>query len=403
MGVDSQPEPSTSRLPGSSTQAVLDFLRIGTALDAAAPKPVEKQDNQPSVAALAALGIKVRDFGYESTLPPVTKYVRRQPQTVRHHGQPFQQNAVAGPSSAPAVRPPTSRRLKRMRQDGTEVEDLGYGFIMGVARRGPDEESRPPPRKLQRTETEAQLPQRMQASLPPRRGNALLSLEEEAALRAAAYDVFGGSQPPDSQSQPWSQSQSQGYAELYSQGYSQDMCTDGVPTPLLTPQGSLPRIGDSDSPPLVPTEPVSEQPSTSRVRSPEPISPTPARLRRPSPQGLGTGTPTPPVSPPALAPSLAPAPIAAPPVRTEPSIHPLLRTFSSLSTLSSPLSEPPPSQPQQASVVVAQPRTPTPSPPPRYQLRKRTGAAPPTPVRSTKRRARPAPRREESLTLVIQS
>ncbi|KAJ7904769.1 hypothetical protein B0H14DRAFT_2664313 [Mycena olivaceomarginata] len=385
MGADSQPEPSTSRLPGSSTQVVLDFLRIG-ALDAAAPKPVEKKDNQPSIAALAALGIKVRDFGYESTLPPVTKYVRRQPQTVRHHGQPFQQNG-----------------LKRTRQDGTEVEDLGYGFIMGVARRGPDEESRPPPRKLQRTETEAQLPQRTQASLLPRRENALLTLEEEAALRAAAYDVFGGSQPLDSQSQPWSQSQSQGYAELYSQGYSQDMCTDGVPTPLLTPQGSLPRIGDSDSPPLVPTEPVSEQPSTSRVRSPEPISPTPARLRRASPQGLGTGTPTPPVSPPALAPSLAPAPIVAPPVHTEPSIHPLLRTFSSLSTLSSPLSEPPPSQPQQASVVVAQPRTPTPSPPPRYQLRKRTGAAPATPVRSTKRRARPAPRREESLTLVIQS
>ncbi|KAJ7858022.1 hypothetical protein B0H14DRAFT_672196 [Mycena olivaceomarginata] len=331
MGVDSKLEPSTSRLPGSSTRAALDFLRI--ALDAAAPKSVEKQDDQSSVPALAALGIKARDFAYEGTLPPVTKYVRRQPQTVRHHGQPVQQNG-----------------LKRTRQDGTELEDLG-----------------PPPRKLQRTETEAQLPQRTQTSRLPRRENALLSLEEEAGLRAAAWAVCGGSQPPDSQSQPWSQSQSQEYAELYSQGHSQDMCADGVPTP----QGSLSRIGDSDSPLLVPTEPVSRQPSASGVRSPEPISPTPARLRRASPQGLGIGTPTPPVSPPTLAPSLAPTPITAPQVRTQPSIHPLLRTFSSLSTLSSPLSEPPLSQPQQVSVVVGQPPAPTPSPPPRYQLRKR--------------------------------
>ncbi|KAJ7805255.1 hypothetical protein B0H14DRAFT_2881083, partial [Mycena olivaceomarginata] len=366
-----QLEPSTSRLPGSSSRAVLDFPRIGAALDAAAPKSVEKQDYQPSVSALAALGIKVCDFAYESTLPPVTKYVRRQPQTVRHRGQPVQQNAVTGLGSAPAVRPQTSRRLKRTRQDGTELEDLGYGFIMGVARRGPDEETSPSPRKLQRIETEAQLPQRTQTSRLPRRENALLSLEEEAGLQAAAYDVCGGSQPPDSQSQLWSQSQSQGYAEMYSQGHSQDMCTDGIPTPLLTPRGSLSRIGDSDLPALVPTEPVSEQASISGVRSPEPISPTPARLRHASPQSLGIGTPMPPVSPPTHAPCLAPAPIAAPPVRTEPSIHPLQRTFSSLSTLSSPLSEPPQSQPQQASVAVGQPPALTPSPPPRYQLRKR--------------------------------
>ncbi|KAJ7821786.1 hypothetical protein B0H14DRAFT_2599034 [Mycena olivaceomarginata] len=197
------------------------------------------------------------------------------------------------------------------------------------------------------TEMEAQLPQRMQTSHLLRRENTLLRLEEEAGLWAAVYDVCGGFQPPYSQSQPWSQSQSQGYTELYSQGHSQDMCTDGVLTPLLMPQGSLLRIGDSDSPPLM-------QRSLSRS-SPRPLlctrgSPShshpPARLRHASPQGLGIGTPTPHVSPPTLTPSLTPAPIATPPVRTEPSIHPLLHTFSSLSALSSPLSEPPSSQPQ---------------------------------------------------------
>ncbi|KAJ6515637.1 hypothetical protein C8R45DRAFT_957184 [Mycena sanguinolenta] len=395
MGDNSQPEPSTSTLPPSSSAAPESRRN---AQGRPRPKYVEQIDN-PTVEFLKALGIKARDFHYEGTLPPVAPYVRPDPP----------KKAVAGPSSGTVTRQP--RKLKRTLPDGTEVEDNGYGFVMGVARTAPDDASRP--WKMLRLDAEAsQLPGGSQASLPPRREATLLSLDDEAALRAAAYEMFGGSQ---------SQSQSQGY--YYSQGNSQD--TDGIPTPIVTPNGSLVWIG---GPPLVPTEPASAVPtepnsaqgSTSSVPLALPESPTPASRRRASPlpprpqplrraspfpsqlhapqlQPLPTGAPTPPASPPA---TLAPAPLtintSAPPppapTLARIDVQPLLRTFSSLSTFSSPLSEPPLSAPRQP---------PTPSPPPRYQLRKRSGATASS-ARTPKRR-RPAPRREESLTLVIQS
>ncbi|KAJ7682553.1 hypothetical protein DFH06DRAFT_297779 [Mycena polygramma] len=394
MGVNSQPEPSTSRLPPSSTSAVLDFLRIGAALEAAAPPPREKRDDQPSVEALAALRIRVRDFAYESVLPPIAPWVRpkRPPPKQIQPGPRNFENAVAGPSTAPAAHP---RQLKRTRRDGTEESDHGYGFVMGVARAGPEDEGGQKRRRLQRMEAEGELfPEGSQASVP-RRENAVLSLDDEAALRAAAYDVFGGSQPPDSQSQSqgYSQEYSQEYYHSQSQGNSQDT-EPFIATPFVTPNGSLQWLDGegpkSSSPPLVPTEPASAQCSTGRVRTPSPVSPTPVRRSSPLPQRLGT----PPVTPPASAPPLP---------RTDTGL--LTRTLSSLSTLSSPLSEAPSTAPAAPPVV---PRTPTP-PPPRYQLRKRTahGGAPASPVRSPvrspKRRGRPTPRREESLAVIIQS
>ncbi|KAJ7044581.1 hypothetical protein C8F04DRAFT_1228393 [Mycena alexandri] len=403
MGGDSQPEPSTS---STSTRAVLDFLRVGVALDAAqAPRLVKKVD-PPAVEALAAQGVKVRDFAYESKLPPIKPYVRR---PIQPSPRVFE-NAVAGPSSAPygsqsQSQPHNPRALKRTRRDGTEETDLGYGFVMGVARVAP-EEGGGRPRKLQRTTTDLSLPESQSQSRsqpPPRRENAVLNIDEEAALRAAAYDIFGGSQP-DSQSQGYWQ-QSQGYSEqesqeYYSQSQSNSQDTEFVPTPFVTPNGSLQWIDGegppnlrNKSPPLVPTEPVSLQCSTSTVRTAPPGSPTPAPLRRASPFPPQSASPT--TAPTATAAAPATAPLARP-------HHDLLtRTLSSLSTLSSPLSEAPPSSapipgPSTSAVL---PRTP--SPPPRYHLRKR--AAPASPVRSPKRRGRPAPRREESLAVVIQS
>ncbi|KAJ7781006.1 hypothetical protein B0H16DRAFT_1496808 [Mycena metata] len=395
----------------TSTRAVLDFLRVGAALEAAQAPRLAKKLDPLSVEELAAQGVKVRDFAYESKLPPIKPYVRR---PIQPSPRVFE-NAVAGPSSAPygsqsQSQPHNPRALKRTRRDGTEETDLGYGFVMGVARVAPEDEGGGRPRKLQRTTTELSLheqgSQSQSRSQRPRRENAMLNIEEEAALRAATYDVFGGPQP-DSQWQGYSQ-QSQGFSEQESQEYysqsqgtSQD--TDFVPTPFVTPNGSLQWIDGegppnfrNKSPPLVPTEPVSLQCSASNVRTP-PGSPTPAPLRRASPFPPQSESPT---TPPATA-----APAAAPLARPYNDL--LTRTLSSLSTLSSPLSEAPPSSAPipgpSASTVL--PRTPTPapapSPPPRYQLRKRT--APTSPVRSPKRRGRPAPRREESLAVVIQS
>ena len=47
------------------------------------PRRAVRRDRQPTVAQLARLGIKVRDFGYENTLPPVRTVPRRQPQQIQ--------------------------------------------------------------------------------------------------------------------------------------------------------------------------------------------------------------------------------------------------------------------------------------------------------------------------------
>ncbi|KAJ7178912.1 hypothetical protein C8R46DRAFT_1071862 [Mycena filopes] len=389
MDSNSQPEPSSNSQPepsfsSSSTRAVLDFLRVGAALDAARAPRMAKREEPPSVEALAARGIKVRDFAYESKLPPIRPY-RPVPKPVV--------NAVAGPSSAPSGSQPQSqpnnRRLKRTRRDGTEEADLGYGFVMGVARVAP-EDGGAPPRKVQRMTTPELGSQSQSQGRQPRRENALLNIEEE-------YDVFGSQSQSQSQSQgeapsSYSQEYSQEYFEVNSQG------TAGIVTPSVTPNGSLQWIGGegpgprNPSPPLVPTEPVSLQGSTSAVRPPPPESPTPTTSRRASP------LPPPPATPPKAAP-----PATAPLARVHNDL--LTRTLSSISTLSSPPSSAPSAGPSTSSTSTVLPRTPTPapppSPPPRYELRKRTAVA--SPVRTPKRRGRPAPRREDSLAVVIQS
>ncbi|KAJ7180348.1 hypothetical protein C8R43DRAFT_972719 [Mycena crocata] len=348
-----QPEASTSKqqLPPaeSSTRAVLDFLRLGAHFeDNEKEKLWERPSTNPSVEALAALGIKTRDFAYESKLPPLRSWVpSRQVRTEATEGG-ADHRTYAHPN-------PRTRPLKRTRRDGTEEEDHGYGFVMGVARIKPGDDGADNPRKA------------------PRRENAVLSLDEEAELRAAAWDVFGsgGDSQPQSQSQSYSQpqeysqsqSQSQGYSQPYSQEYSQPGSQETEPliaTPFVTPNGSLQWIPDP------PTDPE----SAAGERAKTPMNEDPERSVSP-PTGLA-------------------------------------RTFSNLSTLSSPLSEPPPSQPLPQPVARTPTPTPaavqapaTPTPPPRYQLRKRT-----VPMSPPKRRGqgRPPMRRQNSnLTLVIQS
>ncbi|KAJ7023125.1 hypothetical protein C8F04DRAFT_1306360 [Mycena alexandri] len=71
-------EPSTSTAP---TRAIPDFHHTNVALDAAqGPRQVAKV-GPPSAESLAAHGVKVRDFAYESTLAPIKHYVRRPTQT----------------------------------------------------------------------------------------------------------------------------------------------------------------------------------------------------------------------------------------------------------------------------------------------------------------------------------
>ncbi|KAJ7710861.1 hypothetical protein B0H17DRAFT_1224031 [Mycena rosella] len=173
--------------------------------------------DQPFIADFAALGIKTRDFvdyTREKALPPI----------------PFRRPVKPAPKPKP-------RPLTRTHRDGTEVVDPGYGFVMGVARSAPAKEG--PPHKIQRTGTHA-LVAGGTGGRPLRREGGVLSTSQEASSQSQSYLQSGTSQE--------------------------------IPTPLVTPNGSLHWIGGSK-------EPVFLQASASRVATrtppPAPASPCP--------------------------------------------------------------------------------------------------------------------------------
>ncbi|KAJ7124341.1 hypothetical protein C8R44DRAFT_783325 [Mycena epipterygia] len=119
MGLHTQLEPSTSKLPPSNSTP-FELVPLCSSPSLSLEQNLEGPRKQPSVADLAALGIKARDFAYESTLPPIPPFVRRQVQ----------------PGASVA------RSLKRMRRE--PEEDPGGGMS---------------PRKLRRRETQLRLPE----------------------------------------------------------------------------------------------------------------------------------------------------------------------------------------------------------------------------------------------------
>ncbi|KAJ6628939.1 hypothetical protein B0H10DRAFT_1989910 [Mycena sp. CBHHK59/15] len=314
MGHD-QPAPSTSRLPLSSTAAVFAFLRDTP--DAPTPDP------QPDPATLAAFSVKVRDFAYESTLPPIAPFRRRQIQP------------------GPGVRRPLKRtRVLDGARSDSDPDDDDYNDA---------DDPFAPRRPLQRAPTEPSVGAGggggSGTRVPLKRAR-----ERERGfvdLRAAAAGLLEGVHDSQSQSQSQSQCQSQSQSQLQSQPQSQESDEAYIATPFVTPNGSLQWI-DVQGPP-----------------------------------------PQPPPAPP-------PAPLAR--------------------TISSPLSS---ASSSSARLV----RSPSP-PPPRYQLRKRPGAAsaPGSPTKTpyaagakapyakgargspyARSGKRPPARREESLSVVIQS
>lgn len=207
------PEPSTSEQSSPSTRVMLDLVTPSSRRAGENGEEDKALRAQPSVAALTALGIKVRDFGYESKLLPIAPFVRRQIQ----------------PGASVA------RALKRARHDGTAELEHRYTPPMSL----PPENDDGCARKLRRME--------MVGTLPLRREGALLNLEPLMAQRIA-LDVFG-----ESQSQGHSQeSESQLPRPPYPQGYSHSISQDSgesIPTPPVTPNGSLQwTVPDSPTP-----------------------------------------------------------------------------------------------------------------------------------------------------------
>ncbi|KAF7372106.1 hypothetical protein MVEN_00069300 [Mycena venus] len=195
--------------------------------------------------------IHVRDFAYESILPPIPAFV-----SVYRQVQP---GADVAPQRRDGHGP---RGLKRKRRDGVKEADGPVG-----------DDNRQPVQKRNVMRVGMDLAQDASNGhyTGLRREGALLSLDEtaEADLRR---DMFR-----DSESQGYVQSQR--YSQhARSAGSSQD--TELIVTPLVTPNGSLQWLDGegphSLSPPLVPTEPSSplatSEPDTDHamVRQPTP-------------------------------------------------------------------------------------------------------------------------------------
>ncbi|KAJ7284115.1 hypothetical protein C8J57DRAFT_1710371 [Mycena rebaudengoi] len=329
MDHDNQPVPSTSKLPlqpetvESSTAAVIAFLSAKLDLDEKRREKQEKHDEHPSREALVALGIRVRDFAYESTLPPIPPFRRQQiqpgaeTQQVQPGGEPRKRDRVVFDGGEPDADDPGSRpsvassRLRRIQE-----QEPGYDGL--------------------------------------RRAN----------VRKAVDVLLGGSQPTDA-------SQSQGYWQEYSQSQSQQYSQDDdgplIATPLVTPNGSL-QWGDDGPPrPTIPTLATTSALTRTLSSLSSPLSEPPSSLIFP---------------PPAIT-----------------SSFPAASTSTSASIPASP-------GPARTTRYQLRKRPPTVTPPTSPTPPKRAAAASPAqPKRGSPyaRAKRPVPRREESLSVVIQS
>ncbi|KAJ7068517.1 hypothetical protein C8F01DRAFT_1118397 [Mycena amicta] len=242
-------------------------------------------NGQPDAAALAILGIKVRDYGTNNPLPAL-------------------KSVIKPPSQA------TNRALRR--------EDGGFGFMYGVARTMPFDDPRP--------------------AKKPR----LISDDDEDALRSSCEDFFSASQE-SSYSQ---QSQSQEYQPEESQFFSQ---TSGIRTPTISPNGSYrwpdgeppPGVTEGSqqqqSPPLSPTP---RRTASILVTTPpeksHPLTPLARNFSMSSLSSLSSLSPSP--SPPAA----DPAPVAPRTTATLSFSSPLSEPPSSTPPRQPPVQTPPP-------------------------------------------------------------
>lgn len=161
--------------------------------------PIMVQDEQPTAADLAKLGIKVRDFAYEKTdLPPVRTIYRHprqiQPAVTRNHGVQRQSTETA--------------------EDGVFSQ--------------PSQESSQPSQPLERTVTEPVL----SPPPPPTRQQGFLNLEDYTQADQHISTLPWAPTSPAEMNMPESQT------------------SKGIKTPLVTPNGSLqwdPRISNEPS------------------------------------------------------------------------------------------------------------------------------------------------------------
>ena len=333
--IDPQANPNIMCLKSSTSQS----LTLASTITGSTSKPSStaaraRESRQPDAAALASYGIKVRDFAYESTLPPV-KPVHLLPRQIQ----------------------PGIRSLKRIR-DG-EVDNASSLPTNGSAERGEGSSSKKS--KLERTATEPAL----QPGLPPTRERGFVNLND--------YDPATDSQPIiDSQQSDVTSSQP---PPLYFDSQESEPYID---TPFVTPNGSLQWPVTDNS--IIPASQLDTESQTSAL---EPLSYSQLGFSQPdehsqrqvsrtssSSSSSSSVLSDPPTSPVAFSPDQLPGPSKITSRHRSPSHLPAMTLRRSLD-----------SSPQSRSA-----RASSTSPTPRYYLRKRaTAKAPLLPSKSASR------------------
>ncbi|TFK68200.1 hypothetical protein BDN72DRAFT_689464 [Pluteus cervinus] len=279
------------------------------------PSQQSRRSDQPTSELLATYGVKVRDFAYESVLPPITPY--------NLHKRQIQ----------PGLRP-----LKRQREEDVQDEDESLLFQESSQRSESSKRA-----KLQRELTEPTVD-----SQPPTRARGFEDLDEyndDQAFIGSQQSTWDASQPPPHYFM------------------SQD-ANPYIDTPTVTPNGSLQWLPEPNMPPNLPFLPH-PGPSTPKA---------PSLLHHEYSRGFSTAS-SPLSEPPSSQPHVPP---------TKSSSSPL--TYSKLDASPRPSHPPPVLSPVNAATSSATPR---------YQLRKRTAGAPsasviPAPIKRTLRPRRKA-------------
>lgn len=321
------PETAQILLPASPSTA--------TATPARSRRQAQKFD-QPTPEQLAKLGIKVRDFAYESTLPPIRAYVPRQIQPSR---LPTDPDVFGGPSEQRSVQriiPPYPRHVRQPAY--ADLRALNVEASLGLVSSSQQSDysapssSQPPPSYY---ESQASEPYIRTPTVTP-----------NGSLQ---WDVEDTSAVPASQLEPNTEPELLSYADL---GFRDPDETPEqlqrkaslVPTevgsnfssPLSSPPGSLPLIPPSSTTPAAPSPPAAPDapPQTKQdtTHQPPPSEPLPDTA---SPRYYLRKRPAPPspISAASTRPSsrvrrLPPQPTVTPPHATHPP-HPPIATVQS--------------------------------------------------------------------------
>ncbi|KAL4256806.1 hypothetical protein AB1N83_012570 [Pleurotus pulmonarius] len=283
-----EPTPPSIKMKSPETAQILlpESPSIPTTATPARSRRQAQKFDQPTPEQLAKLGIKVRDFAYESTLPPIRAYVPRQIQPSR---LPTDLDVFGGPSDQRSVQriiPPYPRHVRQPAY--ADLRALNVEASLGLVSSSQQSDysapssSQPP---LSYYESQASEPYIRTPTVTPN-GSLQWDIEDTSAVPASQLEANAepellsyadlGFRDPDETPE-----QLQRKASLVPTEPGSNFSS-----PLSSPPGSLPLITASSTTPAAPSSPaaapVTHQPPPSE-QLPDTASPRYYLRKRPAP------------------------------------------------------------------------------------------------------------------------